>query len=258
MPNMLFSEGKEIRPDDVTEADFDCFISVANDAVVPFDLEIRSTYHQLTRQRVYALVNSVSDPVTQLATCFTPDEISFVKRVLDAMFETNNTLRREVMAIKPIQATKLHRMPSNRRETQNEAETQGSSGQSLTMLQAEKVLKSLVEQGWFEKSKKDHYSLSPRALMELRGWLMATYNEEDSEDESGQNRRLRIKTCYACKEIVTIVSSVWFSRRKLTLLGSKMCQTIMSVSNSRCMRTKSIPHSKVSTMSYLQNGVERR
>ena len=201
-------EGRETQPGDITEPDFKSFVSTANDAIAPFDLEIRSTYHQLTRKRVYALVNSASDPITQLATSFTPDEISFVKRVLDAMFETNNTPRHEIMAIKPIQATKLHKPPSNRRETQNGAETQGSGGQGITMLQAERVLKSLVEQGWFEKSSKNYYSLSPRALMELRGWLMETYNEDESEEEGRHSRSQRIKMCYACKEIITTVSLI--------------------------------------------------
>ena len=121
------------------------------------------------------------------------------------MFETNNTPRHEIMAIKPIQATKLHKAPTNRRESRDAAETQGSTGQSLTMMQAEKVLKSLVEQGWFEKSSKNFYSLSSRALMELRGWLMETYNDDESENEDGTPRHQKIKTCHACKEIITTV-----------------------------------------------------
>ncbi|MCJ1329226.1 hypothetical protein MMC10_005904 [Thelotrema lepadinum] len=196
-------EGRETQPGDVTETDFSSFVSTANDAIAPFDLEIRSAYHQLTRKRIYAFVNSASDPITQLATSFTPDEISFVKRVFDAMFETNNTPRHEVMAIKPIQATRLHKPPSSRRETQDGVETQGSGSQGITMLQAERVLKSLIEQGWFEKSNKSYYSLSPRALMELRGWLIETYNEDESEEEGRQSRPQRIKMCHACKEIIT-------------------------------------------------------
>jgi non-structural maintenance of chromosomes element 1 len=120
------------------------------------------------------------------------------------MFETNNTYRREVMAIQPIEATRLHK-PPNRRESEN-AETQGSSGSGISQTQAEKVLKTLVQQGWFEKSRKNYYSLSPRALMELRSWLIETYNDDD--DEGDGHRSLKIKQCYACKEIVTVVSSL--------------------------------------------------
>lgn len=109
-----------------------------------------------------------------------------------------------------MQAIKLHKSPTEDvRQTQNGAETQGSAGQSLTMSQAEKMMKTLVEEGWFEKSIKGFYSLSPRALMELRGWLWETYNDidEDEEDEDEEGRvSKKIKQCFACKEIITTVS----------------------------------------------------
>ena len=203
-------EKRETVAEDVTQADFSAYVSAANNAISPYDLEIRSTYHQTTRSRIYALVNSTSDPITQLATVHTPDEISFLKRVLDAMFETYNTPRHEVMAITSMQAIKLHKSPTEEvRQTPNGAETQGSAGQSLTMGQAEKMMKTLVEEGWLEKSIKGFYSLSPRALMELRGWLWDTYNDndEDEEDEEDEGRvSKKIKQCFACKEIITTVS----------------------------------------------------
>ena len=139
-----------------------------------------------------------------MSTLHTADEISYLKRVLDAMFETYNTTRHEVMAITSMQAIRLHKTPEgNRRETQNGAATQGSSGQGLTMMQAETMLNGLVDQGWFEKSRKGYYSLAPRALMELRQWLVETYNElADEEDEDAQSV-FRVKTCFACKDIIT-------------------------------------------------------
>lgn len=75
------------------------------------------------------------------------------------------------------------------------------------MIQAEKVLKTLVEEGWFEKSRKGFYSLSARALMELRGWLIETYNDAGDEDEEDEEERVvKVKLCFACKEIITLVS----------------------------------------------------
>lgn len=123
------------------------------------------------------------------------------------MFETYNTPRHEVMAITSMQAIKLHKSPTEDvRQTQNGIETQGSAGQGLTMGQAEKMMKTLVEEGWFEKSIKGFYSLSPRALMELRGWLWETYNDvEDDEEEDGRVSK-KIKQCFACKELITTVS----------------------------------------------------
>ncbi|KAL8647394.1 MAG: hypothetical protein Q9210_005588 [Variospora velana] len=198
------AERKETLPEDITEADFNFYISAANTRVSPFDLEIRSTFHQMTRTRTYALINSTSDPIIQLATVHTAEEISFLKRVLDAMFETYNAPRHEIMAITSMQAVRLNK-PSgtDRRETQNGTETQGSAGQGLKMVEAERMLKTLIEEGWFEKSKKGYYSLSPRALMELRGWLIETYNDVDEEDDN-EERLPRIKQCAACKEIVTM------------------------------------------------------
>ncbi len=152
-------------------------------------------------------MNSTSDPITQLATIHTPDEISFLKRVLDGMFETYNTPRHEVMAITSMQVIKLHKAPTeDGGQTQNGSETQGSAGQSITMGQAEKMMKTLVEEGWLEKSIKGFYSLSPKALMELRGWLWETYNDlEEDEEEEGRVSK-KIKQCFACKEIITTVS----------------------------------------------------
>lgn len=199
----------------MTERDFHAYITAANSAISPFDLEIRSTYDQTSRARIYALVNSTSDPITQLATTHSADEISYLKRVLDAMFETYNTPRHEIMAITSMQAVRLHKLPTeNRRETQNGSATQGSAGQGLTMMQAEKMLKTLVEEGWFEKSRKGYYSLSPRALMELRGWLMETYNDVGDEDEDEEEERVvRVKLCFACKEIITVVSGLGGTRQ---------------------------------------------
>lgn len=200
------TEGRETLPGDITEEDFQSYVSAANTAISPFDLEIRSTYHQVSRTRTYALVNTTSDPITQLATTHSPDELAFLKRILDAMFETYNTRRHEIMAITSTQAVQLHKAPSdgNRRETQNGSTTQGSTGQGLSMVQAEKVLKGLVEEGWFEKSRKGFYTLSPRGLMELRGWLIETYNDVGDEDEEDESVP-KIKTCFACKEIITVV-----------------------------------------------------
>ena len=205
----LETETRETLPGDVTEEDFQSYVSAANTAISPFDLEIRSTYHQVSRTRTYALVNTTSDPITQLATTHSPDEIAFLKRVLDAMFETYNTRRHEIMAITSTQAIQLHKPPSesNRRETQNGSTTQGSTGQGLSMVQAEKVLQGLVEEGWFEKSRKRFYSLSPRGLMELRGWLIETYNDSGEEDEEEDAPVPKVKTCFACKEIITVVCS---------------------------------------------------
>ncbi|GLB07767.1 hypothetical protein AtubIFM57258_003132 [Aspergillus tubingensis] len=205
-------DNEQISPEDITEDDLQTYIAAANSAISPFDLEIRSILPQIeinnndpdaplppAPERVYALVNTTSDALTQLATTYSADEIAFVKRILDAMFDTYNTRRQEAMVISSMQALQLAKASAgdaNRREsgTQQQQATQGGAAQSLTMTQAETMLKQLVEQGWFEKSRKGYYRLSPRGLMELRGWLVAAYNDEGIR---------KIKFCAACRDIIT-------------------------------------------------------
>jgi non-structural maintenance of chromosomes element 1 len=197
-------EGREVLPDDITQEDFSSYVSAANTALSPLDLEIRGTFHQITRERIYALINLTSDEGIKLATSHTAEEIAFVKRVMDAMFETNNKPKKEAMCVSNMDALRLNK-PSSTRDTQNG--TSQASGQGLSMKDAEAMMTNLVEEGWLEKSKKNFYSLSPRALMELRGWLVDTYNEpelEEEDEDERQPRHEKIKTCNACKEIITV------------------------------------------------------
>jgi non-structural maintenance of chromosomes element 1 len=199
-------EGREILPNDITEADFRSYISAANLALSPLDLEIRSTFHQKSRERVYALINTSSDALTQMATTYSVDEMAFVKRVLDWMFEgPGNTRRSEAMCISATEAVNLAKSSGGRRDTQNGNTQSSSSSQGLSMRDAEGMMGRLVEEEWFEKSGKGFYSLSPRALMELRGWLVESYNDQEEERDDGETAN-KIKFCQACKEIVTVVS----------------------------------------------------
>ena len=127
--------------------------------------------------------------------------MSFIKRVLDCMFETNNTSGKELCAASGMQAVRLAK--GERRRSGAGAESQNQQGQ-LTGPQAENILKALVDEGWFERSKKGWYSLSARALMELRGWLVETYNDDEEEDDDGRRRSDRIKFCHGCKDMVTV------------------------------------------------------
>lgn len=173
-------------------------------------MEIRNTLRQTaqanqTPERVYALVNTTDDALTQLATTYTADEIAFIKRVLNAMFDTYNTRRLEAMVITEMQAVQLAKgyPGGSRRQSGNATQqSQGGASQGLSMSQAEATMKNLVEEGWLEKSRKGFYSLSPRSLMELRGYLVETFN---GENEAGQWVN-KIKYCAACGDIVTVVS----------------------------------------------------
>ncbi|KAF6842056.1 RING-like domain-containing protein [Colletotrichum plurivorum] len=196
-------DGEPVGPGQVTRDDFESYIAGAAEAVSFFDYEIRSTVHQTTKKRIYALVNTASDPMTQLATTYNAEQISFTKRLLDAMFETYNSPRMEIMAITEMQAIKLARPPrqnNNEDEDGAPAQTQSAADKGLKHSEVEDMLANLVNQGWLEKSRDGFYTLSPRSLLELRAMLIESYNDPEAAAEEWQ----RIKFCEACKEPVTI------------------------------------------------------
>ncbi|KAH7317716.1 DNA repair protein-like protein Nse1 [Rhexocercosporidium sp. MPI-PUGE-AT-0058] len=190
-----------VEPDDVTEEDLNSYISAAADAISPFDYEIRTTQHQVTKERIWAFVNSVSDPLTQMATIRTTEETFYIKRFLDAMFVTYNTRRREVMAISSFQALEAKIRKAGRESVGEEGTQSQAPDKGVTHEQAQALLKSLAEEGWIARSMEGYYTLTPRGLMELKSWLVETYND-NALDENDEWQP--IKRCEACKEIVTI------------------------------------------------------
>lgn len=239
---LTMQEQREILDHDITEPDLAAFISTINASISAYDLEIRQTYTQLgqstnygdassnerpNRVRVYALVNTTKDAIAQLATAHTAEEMAFASRVLDDMFDKYNVERgKEIMAITHRQAVRLNKADGNGRTSRlsnvtangvdgaddtTQAQTQAQKS-GLTMPMAEKMLGSLVEEGWFQRTgprDEPYYILTPRALMELKGWLVETYNEAPdpealSDDEDGPGRRgiERIKMCAACGDVM--------------------------------------------------------
>ncbi|KFA61246.1 hypothetical protein S40285_06934 [Stachybotrys chlorohalonatus IBT 40285] len=197
--NASNGEDSTIRADQVTEDDFQGYLNDASRAASLFDYEIRSTLHQVTGERIYAFVNTASDPQTQLATTYSPDELAFIKRLLDAVFDKHNTPRLEVFAVNEMQAFQLAR-PDRRQSAAEPEDTTQSTDRGLKHSEVEAVLVSLIEGGWLEKSRDGFYLFSPRALLELRPWLVETYNDPDLAPDDWQ----RIKFCEACKDIVTV------------------------------------------------------
>ncbi|KAF2632404.1 hypothetical protein BU25DRAFT_406936 [Macroventuria anomochaeta] len=199
-PDRPFPEG------DVTQSGFITpIIQTINAKLEPYDFEIRHARNQQTKETTYALVNKTSDSMTQLATRFTANEIAYIRRLLDAMFETNNTPTREIMAIKPMDASQLAR-PRRNRQSQaasmvDEDVQLQAADTGITIGEADAVLDALLADNFLQLSRSKYYSLAPRALMELHSYLKETYNEtaEDEDDEP----MIRIRDCEGCREIVT-------------------------------------------------------
>jgi hypothetical protein len=174
-----------------------------------FDYQIRSIRDQQSKALVYALVNNSSDALTQLATTFTPSEIAYIRRVLDCMFETNNTSIREVMALKHTEASQLARLSKRSRQSGRQSQINGDAEEAtqadtgISISEADSILDNLVSTSFLQKSAAGYFSLAPRALMELRSYLKETYNASADETEDG-GEIVRIRDCEGCREIVTV------------------------------------------------------
>ncbi|KXJ92270.1 hypothetical protein Micbo1qcDRAFT_162466, partial [Microdochium bolleyi] len=128
------------------------------------------------------------------------------------MFEKYNTPRIEAMCLDSMQANKLRTPPPPAEDTttvmdeddeDGEGEARQQQQQTLKGLkssEAEAVMHSMVDEGWFDKTREGFYMLSCRAILELRQWLVDAYNDPDAEE--GEWRR--VKHCEACREIVTV------------------------------------------------------
>jgi hypothetical protein len=198
-PERPFPEG------DVTQSGWITpILQTINARLEPYNYEIRTGRNQQSKEITYALVNKTSDAMTQLATRFSASEIAYIRRLLDAMFETNNNSVRETMAVKQLEANNLAK-PRRNRQSQAASMVEESESQAadagITIAESDLVLEELVKDGFLQLSKSKYYSLAPRALMELHSYLKETYNEtaEDEEDEP----TIRIRDCEGCREIVT-------------------------------------------------------
>ncbi|EGS21943.1 putative DNA repair protein [Thermochaetoides thermophila DSM 1495] len=200
------STGEHISPSDITRDVFQHYIHAARQAIEPLDFDIRNTRDQLSGERIWAFVNAHSDPPTQLSTVHTADEVAYIKRLLDAMFDKHNTPRIELMAIDEAEALRLSRPPAQSRQSgvgaggdSDNLEVFGPKVQPLKHSEVLSLLSSLVQEGWLQLSPNGFYSLTTRALLELWQWLVEAYNDPEPEDNAWQP----IKFCEGCKEIVT-------------------------------------------------------
>ncbi|KAG5646662.1 hypothetical protein DXG03_002652 [Asterophora parasitica] len=145
------------------EDSWNTIVTKINRSLDALDLEFRHLNDENTGTDMYAVVNRKGDEIAQMATDYTPAEITYFKAIIELImlapresFSVSSTVAlREVSAIKP--------------------------KTNMSKTQAEVVLGSFVARGWLVKSKRGRYSLSTRSLLELQSYLKSTYPEEYSE-----------------------------------------------------------------------------
>ncbi|KAF8797954.1 hypothetical protein BYT27DRAFT_7203644 [Phlegmacium glaucopus] len=149
---------------------WNAFVAKINRSLDKLDLEFRHMHDELSGKEMYAIVNRKGDEIAQMATDYTPAEITFFKAIVEQII----LAPREAFSVSSLAALReLNAAKIN-----------------MTKSQAEIILASFVSKGWLLKSKRGRYSLSTRALLELLPYLKSTYPEE-------------ILECTICMEILT-------------------------------------------------------
>ncbi|KJA27517.1 hypothetical protein HYPSUDRAFT_130943 [Hypholoma sublateritium FD-334 SS-4] len=149
---------------------WDAFVAKINRSLDKLQLEFRALHDELTGKEMYAIVNRKDDEIAQMATDYTPAEITFFKAVVEQIILAPHEAYSvsSIAALRELTAAKI----------------------TITKAQAEVVLASFVAKGWLLKSKRGRYSLSTRALLELIPYLKSSYPDDIIE-------------CTICMDILT-------------------------------------------------------
>ncbi|KAF5315920.1 hypothetical protein D9611_004625 [Ephemerocybe angulata] len=131
------------------------FVTNLNNSLNKLDFEFRSAQDENSGTNWFAMVNRKGDEIAQLATDYTPAEISFLKAVIEQiMFAPNEAF--SVSSMAALRETKMN----------------------MTKAQAETLLSTFVAKGWLTKSKRGRYALAVRSTLELLPYLQSNYAEE--------------------------------------------------------------------------------
>ncbi|KAJ1969655.1 hypothetical protein IWQ62_000482 [Dispira parvispora] len=158
--------------DNSTSAPLEEFLYAINRKLDPLSLELRRTQHQLTGDKVWALVNTRGDDIAQLATHYSAGKLTAFKKLVEAIMtaKDGNYCLGSTASLSLVQR-------------------EGSSSMSKQL--AQEFLGELVNDHWLVLSEGGHYTLAPRAILELQTYLKDEYPEW-------------IQECHLCKDLVTM------------------------------------------------------
>lgn len=141
--------------DDGAPENFVNFVEAVNKNLRSLDMEIRQGISEDSGAVHYGLVNTAEDEHSKMATDFSPNEITFFKKVMDAIVtSTDGTVSSlEAMNIGP------------------------DLEKRINITRAEELLRRLVKDQWMSEST-GSYSLGPRAMLELHPYLKRVYEDD--------------------------------------------------------------------------------
>jgi len=145
------------------------FVRNVNEKLSDLSMEIRMGRAESTGEKYYALVNTLEDESSKMATDFTPHEIEFIKKVMETIVASPEGFSDSV------ELTNLgHDLQKK-----------------MTGTQCEALLAKMLTHKWLDYSRGGDYSFGPRALIELGQYM---------EGKFGDN----VKVCELCHTVVVM------------------------------------------------------
>lgn len=167
--------------DSLTNNTVEFTVVAINRKLSTVDFEIVRTSSQESEEILYILINKKSDNAVKLSTVFTNAEIQIINDLIDRMFDHSNESKSSLSySISPAVAVEIVKKSSSKTTNQ----------------QSYEFLNDLELKGWISYIDR-RYTLSSRALAELKGFLIDKYGEDSAETEGS------ISICYGCKQIAT-------------------------------------------------------
>ncbi|XP_059172233.1 non-structural maintenance of chromosomes element 1 homolog [Physella acuta] len=141
-------------------------VHTANEAIAPFNLEIKKGIQEDDGANFYCLVNTVETPISRLSSTYTPNELELFKKLIEQIVDTDEG---KVGSLAALTLT-------DRLEKQMGKE------------EAQDFFNRLEQDKWIKKNADGKLSLSVRSILELEQYLKDVYPDF-------------IKLCNICSKI---------------------------------------------------------
>lgn len=164
--------------DGLKERRLDETIEKINDKLHLLGYEIAKAKSQETQEINYVFINTIADAPAKISTTHSPKEIEVIKKIIEKIIVECED---ESFVITSSEALKIC-----------------SRSAQLSASEGEHLLRELVNEGWLNRSNKGRYSLSIRALTELKRTLIDKYGIRSRTSPEGH-----VTLCTGCNEIVT-------------------------------------------------------
>lgn len=190
--------------DDSPPENFAGFLDAINKNLRAFDMEIRRGVSEDDGNIHFGLVNTAEDEHSKMATDYSPNDITFFKKVMDLIVASPDGTVSSMEA--------LHIAPDLEKK--------------MAITHAEKLIGKLVKDNWMSESS-GSYSLGPRAMLELHPYLNRVYEDDVVECMICHMIAIKGQCCEQCEgKIHKRCAARYFQRRTVKTCPNQQCGAV--------------------------------